>query len=105
VNNLKPIKSLWLSIVSYFQDYVLTDEEKNGYMSQVLYASRKFDDCDGEWSTFHMHLVLSIDTWKNQVKSMGMGASNKEAQVSPTMVAVIYYVVMIHEIWTRGDQP
>jgi hypothetical protein len=49
--------------------------------------------------------VFSVDTCKNQVKSMEMGASNIEAQVSPTMVAVIYYVVMIHEIWTRGDLP
>jgi hypothetical protein len=58
-------------------------------MSRVLYASRKFDDCDGEWSTFHMQLVLSVDTWKNQVKSMEMGASNTKAQVSPTVVVMI----------------
>jgi hypothetical protein len=89
MNNVKPVKSLWLSIVSFLQVYVLTDEEEKGYMSQVLYASRKFDDCDGKWSTFHMQLVLSVDTWKNQVKSMEMGASNTEAQVSPTVVAVI----------------
>jgi hypothetical protein len=44
-------------------------------------------------STFHMKLVLSVDTWKNQVRSMEMGASNIEAQVSPTMVAVIWFVV------------
>ena len=28
-----------------------------------------------KWLVFHMQLVLSIDTWKNQVKSMEMGAS------------------------------
>jgi hypothetical protein len=89
MNNVKLVKSLWLSIVIFLQVYVLTDEEEKGYMSRVLYASRKFDDCDGKWSTFHMQLVLSVDTWKNQVKSMEMGASNTEAQVSPTMVAVI----------------
>jgi hypothetical protein len=44
-------------------------------MSRVLYASSKFDDCYGKWSIFHMQLVLSIDIWKNQVKSMEMGAS------------------------------
>jgi hypothetical protein len=76
MHNVKPVKYLWLSIVSFFQGYVITDEKKNGYMSQVLYASRKFDDCDGKWLTFYMKLVLPIDTWKNQVKSMDMGASN-----------------------------
>jgi hypothetical protein len=49
-----------------------------------------------------MRLVLSVGTWKNQVKSMEMGASNTKAQVSPTMVAVIWFVVMIHEIWTSA---
>jgi hypothetical protein len=58
-------------------------------MSQVLYASRKFDDCDWKWSAFHMQLMFPVDTWKNQVKSMEMGASNTETQVSPTMVVVI----------------
>jgi hypothetical protein len=33
------------------------------------------DDCDGNVQVFHMQLVLSVDTWKNQVKSMEMGAS------------------------------
>jgi hypothetical protein len=46
MNNVKLVKSLWLSIVSLV--YVLVDEEENGYMSQVLYASRKFEDCGGE---------------------------------------------------------
>jgi len=54
MNNVKPVKSLWLSIVIFLQVYVLNDEEEKGYMSRVLYASRKFDDCDGKWSTFHM---------------------------------------------------
>jgi len=76
MNSVKSVKSLWLSIVSFLQVYVLTDEEENVYVSQVLYSSRKFDDCDGKWSTFHMQLVLLVDTWKNQVKSMEMGASN-----------------------------
>jgi hypothetical protein len=89
MNNVKPVKSIWLSIVSYLQVYILTDEEEKGYMSQVLYASRKVDDCDEKWSSFHTQLVLSVDTWQNQVKRMEMGASNTEAQVSPTMVAVI----------------
>ena len=57
----------------------------------------------GKWSAFHMHLVLSVHTWKNQVRSMEIGASNIEAQVSPTVVAVIWYVVMIHEIWTSAS--
>jgi hypothetical protein len=54
VNNVKPIKSLWLSIVSSLEVYVLTDEEEKGYMSQVLYASWKFDDCNEKWSSFHI---------------------------------------------------
>jgi hypothetical protein len=65
LNNVKPIKSLWISIVIFLQVYVLTDEEEKGYMFQLLYASKKFDDCDGKWSAFHMQLVFSIDTWKN----------------------------------------
>ena len=48
MNNVKLVKSLWLSIVSSLQVYVIIDEEEKGYMSRVLYASRKFDDCDGE---------------------------------------------------------
>ena len=48
MNNVKLVKSLWLSIVSFLQVYVLIDEEEKGYMSQVLYASMNFDDCDGE---------------------------------------------------------
>ena len=59
-------------------------------MSRILYVSRKFDDHDGKWSTFHMQLVVSVDTWKNQVKSIEMGTSNTEAQVYPIVVAVIY---------------
>jgi len=34
---------------------------------------------------------------------MEMGASNTEAQVSPTVVAVISSVVMIHDIWTSAS--
>lgn len=89
MNNVKPVKSIWLSIVSFLQVYVLIDKEEKGYMSRVLYASRKSNDCDGKWSAFHMQLVLSIDKWQNQVKSMEMGASNIEAQVSPTVVVII----------------
>ena len=63
MNNVKSVKSLWLSIVIFLQVYVLTDEEEKGYMSRVLYASRKLNDCDGKWSEFHMQLVLSVDTW------------------------------------------
>ena len=48
MNNVKLVKSLWLSIVTSLQVYVLIDEEEKGYMSRVLYASRKFDDCDRE---------------------------------------------------------
>jgi hypothetical protein len=29
-----------------------------------------------KWLAFHMQLVFSVDTWKNQVKRMEMGASN-----------------------------
>ena len=50
MNNVKLVKSLWIYIVSSLQLYVLTNEEEKGYMSRVLYASRKFDDCDGKWS-------------------------------------------------------
>jgi hypothetical protein len=89
MNNVKPVKSLWISIVSFLQVYVLTDEEEKGYMSRVIYASSNFDDCDGKWSKFHMHLVLLVDTWKNQVKTLEMDASNTEAQGSPAVVAVI----------------
>jgi hypothetical protein len=32
-----------------------------------------------KWSTFHMQLVLSVDTWRNHVKRMEMGDSNIEA--------------------------
>jgi hypothetical protein len=53
-----------------------------------------------KWSKFHMQLVLSVDTWKNRVRSMEMGASNTKAQVSPTMVALIWSMVAIHEICT-----
>jgi hypothetical protein len=48
MNNVKLVKSLWLSTVNYLQDYVLIDEEEKSYMSRVLYASRKFNDYDGE---------------------------------------------------------
>ena len=54
MNNVKLVKSLWIYIVSSLQVYVLTDEEEKGYMSHVLYASRKFDDCDGKWSKFYV---------------------------------------------------
>jgi hypothetical protein len=37
MNNLKLVKSLWLSIVNSLQAYVLIDEEENGYV---------FEDCD-----------------------------------------------------------
>jgi hypothetical protein len=43
MNNVKPLKSIWLSIVNFLQVYALIDEEEKGYMSRVLYASRKFD--------------------------------------------------------------
>ena len=56
-----------------------------------------------KWSTFHMQLVVSVESWKNQVKSMEMGASNTKAQVSPTVVVVIWSVVMIHEIFTSSS--
>jgi hypothetical protein len=46
MNNVKSVKSLWLSIVSFLQAYVLTNEEEKGYMSHVSYDSRKFDICD-----------------------------------------------------------
>ena len=48
MNNVKLVKSLWLSIVNSLQVYVLIDEEEKGYMSQVLYSSMMFEDCDGE---------------------------------------------------------
>ena len=54
-------------------------------MSRVLYASRKFNDCDGKWSVFHMRLVFSVDTWKNQVKSMEMGASISQKHSSTSI--------------------
>ena len=103
MNNMKLKKSLWISIVIFLQVYVLTEEEENGYMYRALYVSRKFDDCDGKWSSFHMQLVLSVYTWKNQVKSTEMGASNTKSQVSPTVVAMVWSMVMIHEIWTSAS--
>jgi hypothetical protein len=48
MNNVKLVKSLWFSIVSSLQVYVLIDEEEKAYMSRVLYASSNFDDCNGE---------------------------------------------------------
>jgi hypothetical protein len=48
MNNVKRVKSLWISILNSLQVYVLIDEEEKGYMSRVIYVSRKFDDCDGE---------------------------------------------------------
>jgi hypothetical protein len=60
MNNVKLVKSLWLSIVNYLQVYVLIDEEEKGYMSRVLYASRKFDDCDGEMINIS-HAVGGVD--------------------------------------------
>ena len=48
MQNVKLVKSLWLLIVNSLQVYVLINEEEKSYMSQVLYDSRKFDDCDGE---------------------------------------------------------
>jgi hypothetical protein len=52
VNNVKPVKSLQLSIVISLQVYVLIGEEDKGHMYQILYASKNFDDCDEKWSTF-----------------------------------------------------
>jgi hypothetical protein len=89
MNNVKPIKSLWISILSFRQAYVLADEEENDYMSRVSYSSMEFDDCNGKWLVFHMQLVLSVDTWKNQEKNMEMGSSNTVAQISPIVIAVI----------------
>jgi hypothetical protein len=54
MNNVKPVKSLWLSVISSLQVYVLIDQEENGYTCQVLCASRKFDDCGGKGFSFHM---------------------------------------------------
>jgi hypothetical protein len=54
MNNVKLIKSLWISIASSLQVYVLDDEKEKGYMSRVLYASRNFDDCDGKRSKYNM---------------------------------------------------
>jgi hypothetical protein len=48
INYVELVKSLWLSIVNSLQVDVLIDEEEKGYMSRVLYASRKSDGCDGE---------------------------------------------------------
>jgi hypothetical protein len=48
MNNVKLVKYLCLSIANSFRVYVLIHEEEKGYMSRVLYTSRKFDDCDGE---------------------------------------------------------
>jgi hypothetical protein len=76
MNKVKPVKFLWLSIVSSLQVYVIIDEEEKGYMSLVLYASRNFDDCDGEMVNFSHAVGVVSSTWKNQVKSMEMGASN-----------------------------
>jgi hypothetical protein len=60
MNNVKLVKSLWLSLVNALQVYVLIDEEEKGYMSRVLYASRKFDDCDVEMvSISHVVGVVS----------------------------------------------
>jgi hypothetical protein len=59
MNNVKPVKSLWLSIVSFLQVYVLTNEEEKGYMSRVSYASRKFDVCDEMVSISHAVGVVS----------------------------------------------
>ena len=49
MNNVKLVKYIWISIVIFLQVDVLTNEEEKGYMSQVLYASRKFDDCYRKW--------------------------------------------------------
>jgi hypothetical protein len=46
MNNVKLEKSLCLSIVSFLQFDVLTNEEEKGYMSRVTYVNRKFDVCD-----------------------------------------------------------
>ena len=85
MNNVKLVKSLLLLIVNSLQVYVLINEEEKSYMSRVLYASRKFDDWDGEMVNIHMQLVLWLETRKNQVKSIEMGASNTEAQVSASI--------------------
>ena len=47
-------------------------------------------------STFHMQLVFSVDTWKNQVKSMEMGASNIEAQVLVSGFDHVFAYIILH---------
>jgi hypothetical protein len=59
MNNVKPIKSIWLSIISFLQVYVLTNEEENGYMSHVSYVSRKFDVCNEMVNISHALGVVS----------------------------------------------
>jgi hypothetical protein len=49
-------------------------KEEKDYMSRVQ-CIRKVDVCKGNVQIFHMELVLSMDPWQNQVKSMEMGAS------------------------------
>ena len=34
-----------------------------------------------KWLAFHMQLVFSVDTWKNQVRSMEMGVDDCDGNV------------------------
>jgi hypothetical protein len=100
MNNVKLVKSLWLSIVISLQVYVLIDEEEKGYMSRVLYSSRKFDDCDGEMVSIS-HAVGVVSRHMEKIgEENGNGCFKQIAQVSPIVIAVIWSVIIIHEIWT-----
>ena len=67
MNNLKLVKSLWLSIVNFLQVYVLTDEEEKGYMSQVLYASRKFGDFNIEM----VNISYAVGVFSRHMEKLG----------------------------------
>jgi len=56
-------------------------KNKKGYMFRVSYASRKVERlmfAMGMYKYFTCSWCLLVDTWKNQVKSMEMGASVSE---------------------------
>ena len=64
MNNVKPVKSLRLSILISLQVNVLIGEEENGNMYQILYASKKFDDCDWRFMRFgreEIYLTLCLE--------------------------------------------
>ena len=103
MNNVKLVKSLWLSIVNSLHVYVLNDEEKKGYMSRLLYASRKFDDCNGEMTNIS-HAIGGVSRHMAKPGEEHGNECFKHRSTSITYNGCSdWFVVMFHEIWTSAS--